>query len=792
MIAGRARPNSRPSARADMVACLCLAALCVAFFAPVLGGRVLLPSEGLFFIDPLFTAHRPASVEGPINTLLVADLVGQHYPWRDLAWRSLHSGTIPLWNPYSACGMPFLANDQSAVLNPTNLALNALFAPPRAQTLFALLTLIAACLFTYGLLRSLGGSPLGGMLGGLTFGFGGFVFVWLGYPLAATAVWLPALLWATHHLARRPTLPRAALVAGIIGWQFLSGHLSTSVQMLAFWLVFVIYEVAAQRLSEARRFVALAGIALALGVGLGAPQLVPTAEYYRLSTISEGGRSRWASDSLGESLRKGLLGDAWFLRTVARSEAGLLFAPELRGNPAFDDYRSIKGYGNYAERASYLGALGLVALVSALLTRRSRGYRRFFAVAALIVFGILLHLPIFNLAIHLPVLRFAAPQRMRFIFALCSAVVVGLAVTEWQRGEDGRRRGERVALGVALAVVAAITAAGAVHTWMQLAPMGLHEHLAWLRAGKIIAPIAASLALAAALLGSRLIGQRALFVGLALIAVCDLFVLGARWHPLARPGNVAPELAVIERLRESAGQTRITGPPTVLRTNLAVLYGLYDARAYDPISVRRYVALVETLNGAAPGTAPSVELGSERPLPALERLTSVGYALRLNEGTAPSMERVAGSLPRAYMPGSVRAVSAADALATLGAGLDPRGATLVEADTGSSDEGPIRAAQIVSYEVHRVVIHARAARPAWLVLTDAYYPGWSAYVNGSQAEVVPANYAFRAVRIPRGESEVVFTYEPTSCRLGVFIGLLSLAWTVAVATGAAICRRALD
>jgi hypothetical protein len=790
-MAEQTQPGHHPARARDFCACIFLAALCLAFFAPVLGGRVLLPSEGLFFIDPLFAAHRPASVEGPINTLLVADLVGQHFPWRDLAFRSLHSGAIPLWNPYSACGMPFLANDQSAVLNPTNLALNALFAPARAQTFFALLSLIAACLFTYGLVRSLGGSPLGGMLGGVTFGFGGFVFVWLGYPLAATAAWLPALLWATHHLARRPTLPRAALVAGIIGWQFLSGHLSTSVQMLAFCLVFVIYEVAAQHVAEARRFLALAGIALALGVGLGAPQLVPTAEYYRLSTISEGGRSRWASDSLGESLGKGLLGDAWFLRTVARSEAGLFFAPELRGNPAFEDYRPIEGYGNYAERASYIGALGLVALVSSLLTRRSRGHRRFFAVGAWVVFGILLHLPVFNLAIYLPVLRFAAPHRMRFIFALCGGVAVGLAVTEWGQGGGRRGRGERAALGVALAVVAAIMAAGAVHTWRQLAPMGLHEHLAWLRAAKIIAPVAASIALAAALLGSRRIGQRALFVGLALIAVCDLFVLGARWHPLSRPENVAPELPAIERLRESAGQMRFTGPPTVLRPNLAILYGLYDARAYDPISVRRYVALVETLNGVAPGTAPSLEMGSERPFPALERLTSVGYALRLNERMQPSMEWVAGSLPRAYVAGRVRVVGARDALATLGAGLDPRVATLIEADAGSSEDGPIRAAEIASYGAHRVVIHATAARPAWLVLTDARYPGWRARVEGRPAEIVPANYAFRAVRIPQGESEVVFTYEPTSYRIGVFVGLLSLAWTVGLAMGGAICRRAI-
>jgi len=780
------QPVSHPSRARNVVACLCLVALCLAFFAPVLAGRVLLPSDGLFFVDPLFVAHRPASVESPVNKLFVADIMGMIYPWRELTWRSLHRGAMPLWNPYSACGMPLLANDQSAVLNPVNLALNALVAPARAQTLFALFTLIAACLFTYGFVRSLGVSPLGGTLGGLTFGFGGFVFVWLGYPMAATAAWLPALFWATHHLARRPTLPRAGLVAAVIGWQFLAGHLSTSAQMLAFWLVFVTYEALARRGAQARRFAALAGVALALGIGLGAPQLVPTAEYYRLSTISEGGRSRWASDSLAQSLRKGLLGDAWFLRTVARSEAGLLFAPELRGNPAFDDYRPIEGYGNYAERASYPGALALVALVGTLMTRRSRGYRGFFAVTAWVVFGILLHLPILNLATYLPVLRFTAPQRMRFIFALCGAVAVGLAATDWERGGRSGRRGDRVAL----VVVGALTAAGAWYCWGRLAPLSASAWLAWLRAAKVIAPVAASFLLAVTLLAARPIGRRALAVGLMLVAVCDLFVLGARWHPLARPQNVTPELPAIARLRESAGQMRITGPPTVLRPNLAVLYRLYDARAYDPISVRRYVTLVETLNGAAPGTAPSLELGAERPLPALERLASVGYALRMEEGGAPLVERAAGGLPRAYVAGVARAVSARDALVALGAGHDPRQATFIEADRGSSEGGQVRAAEIASYDAHGAVIRATAAKQSWLVLTDTWYPGWRAWVRGEPTEIVRANYAFRAVRIPQGTSEAVFRYEPATYRIGVFVGLLSLGAALGLATAGGICLRA--
>jgi hypothetical protein len=71
----------------------------------------------------------------------------------------------------------------------------------------------------------------------------------------------------------------------------------------------------------------------------------------------------------------------------------------------------------------------------------------------------------------------------------------------------------------------------------------------------------------------------------------------------------------------------------------------------------------------------------------------------------------------------------------------------------------------------RVIIRVGMAQAGYLVLTDIYYPGWKATVDGEPVEILPADHAFRAICLGTGEHSVVFEYAPLSFRLG--------AWTTA-------------
>ena len=76
---------------------------------------------------------------------------------------------------------------------------------------------------------------------------------------------------------------------------------------------------------------------------------------------------------------------------------------------------------------------------------------------------------------------------------------------------------------------------------------------------------------------------------------------------------------------------------------------------------------------------------------------------------------------------------------------------------------------------NEIIITVEAPTKGWLVLADTWYPGWRAQIDGEQVRIYKANYAFRALEIPPGNHEVVFTYQPVSFYTGVTISLLILS-----------------
>ena len=138
----------------------------------------------------------------------------------------------------------------------------------------------------------------------------------------------------------------------------------------------------------------------------------------------------------------------------------------------------------------------------------------------------------------------------------------------------------------------------------------------------------------------------------------------------------------------------------------------------------------------------------------------------------------ADSLPRARWVPAAQPVPDSDA-ALAGvrtAGDDRRMTALIEAPpapvaavSGSAAAAGSAAEAAVQWHQDsptRIVLRVNAPAAGWLVLADAFYPGWEAHVDGQPTPIYAADGLFRAVAVPPGPHEVTFDFRPRSLRLG--------------------------
>jgi uncharacterized membrane protein YfhO len=89
-------------------------------------------------------------------------------------------------------------------------------------------------------------------------------------------------------------------------------------------------------------------------------------------------------------------------------------------------------------------------------------------------------------------------------------------------------------------------------------------------------------------------------------------------------------------------------------------------------------------------------------------------------------------------------------------------------------------AALVRDTPNRVVLEVDIRHPGYLVLTDAWYPGWSATLDGRGVQILLADLAFRAVALPEpGKHKIVFAYQPVGLRIGIVVSGLTVTGLVA-------------
>jgi hypothetical protein len=216
-------------------------------------------------------------------------------------------------------------------------------------------------------------------------------------------------------------------------------------------------------------------------------------------------------------------------------------------------------------------------------------------------------------------------------------------------------------------------------------------------------------------------------------------------------------------------QVREAGLP-----NVALLEGIPSASNFDPLQPQRWITWRNTLEG---GGSPDVLL----------QLMDVGWIAKSapSQNVPVEFDAVPGSERVRIVPDALLVESGDAALAAVTAdGFNPRAEVIVEASAGQplpASGGSGIAILMPSADPNRVVIEVEADGPAWLLLSDTWYPGWEARIDGVGVSVWKGDYLFRAVPVLSGKHVVEFVYRPVSFLAAVVLSVAAmvlLAWAI--------------
>jgi hypothetical protein len=106
---------------------------------------------------------------------------------------------------------------------------------------------------------------------------------------------------------------------------------------------------------------------------------------------------------------------------------------------------------------------------------------------------------------------------------------------------------------------------------------------------------------------------------------------------------------------------------------------------------------------------------------------------------------------------------------------EPAAGVSVESGSLLFRKDPDQSVEMVDYSANRIGLRANLTSDAWIILTDTFYPGWKATIDGkTRVNILVANYIFRAIHVPKGTHEIVLEYWPTYFSVSITVALITL------------------
>ena len=749
------------------------------FFAPVLfTGKLLAPGDGIVQSVPSFYAPR---------TLWIDTLYG---------------------------GFPAAADPQMQHWYPVAL-LFALI--PNSWNCFMVSAYVLASCFNYGYVKKVTGSKFAAAFGGLAYGLSGFMVVHLGHTaMVHSAAWIPLTIWSLEELRFKLSWQWFLVGCLAIACLILAGHPQIAVYSFILALAYALFLGWSAPVGRWSYYKIAAAIAI-LGIALAAIQVIPTAELA----------------SLG--LRPDMTFEEFNSFSLPPVEALKLIFPYALGtsHPILGLYNTpYFGSWNFVEMSGYVGITTLILALVGLIYFPQRAIAKFWAFTALLCLLLALGdaIPLSWLVYRLPVLNsFRVPARhlLEITFALNILAGMGLTcIIQQLLSQKQFRKIAAYCLGfIALlliviflskeTIVAEITEEAGIEAARQ------HTLMPW---SNLALGIPILIAIAATILLVYLIkfpARHTIRAAVLLLLLLDLSSFGwfCEWRYSPSAEIMQPSAAVqkysqiLDRTHQRLLPIRgVEGHWNEIPVNISRLWGVPSAGGYGPLILSRTSELlsmdvlgkIERPDWSSQQNR-SLDLMAVRYVTTPKDLTKIDYRDRHGEsyfatardpnlqdksrwnrledlGRASIYENLRAR-PRAWLVGELVRLEPEAILKTIrsstlpdGRSYEPERIALVEAEIDLKSEplDPRATAKFTQLSQTHLQVKTSSDSTTFLVLSDVYYPGWHAKIDGKAVPIWQTNYVLRGVKVPDGMHTVDFRFESTGFHFAVGVSTAAL------------------
>ncbi len=750
------------------------------------------------------------------ESFLLGDYSVQHVPWAKFLDDSLKDFSFPLWTSYMHSGFPILAEGQIGAFYPPNIALYFLFPFEAAYTYNIILHFVLAGVFMYIYTRQINMSKVGATISVVVFLFGsGYGGCFYGMMSMKVLVWFPLILFFTEKLFEKENLSYGILIGIFLSFQVLAGYLQIALYSiiistiyffthLIFYflkgkglkrsivvsLYYLIGAIAAFGLSAAQLFasIELAKFSGRLGSGIGFSML---GSYIPLGLIQL--VFPRCTNYSGEELYVGII--PFFLCLV------LIFCKKDRFGKFFIFLAFLSlllAFGKY--NPLYVGLIKAIGFYGLRIPSKLLFFTAF-ALAVLAGYG-------FDRFCSFPAEEKQYTRFKRIIYCLSAGAVTVLIITNTilYYGKEflinyGRNYVDKKVYGQPFHRKTLDTYYAKVDNVYQMLVSKTYIFDTF----NILSIIILIISIFIILYMRRVVSLRDFKIACVVVITIDLYVFS--FFPNSFRGDRAPinetlkTPEAVEFLKKDTGLHRVycyipkalQGRHSRYIPNYNMFYQLSDISAYSPLVLNSYYKLLGDL-GCVDDSVGRLEpsLDSLDESFNLLSLLNVKYILARKDIDDSRLELVyqdeqinvyknEESLPRAFFVSNYKVINNEEqSLGFLKSkNFHPQDIVVLDEEPSgleskSSDTQDNAIIEIRKYSPQKIILDVTTPSSGILILSDLFYPGWKASVDGEETKIMKANTVLRAVVVPEGKHMIKFVYNPRPFNIGLRFGLCTL------------------